>query len=102
VNEVCPSCGDFTDYLGEMTGWCRECESIDGVVDAKACLGCGVVKSLEDFPPHRKTHDGRRGKCRKCATAQRLAWREANRERDNENWRRAYQRKAARRIEAAS
>jgi hypothetical protein len=81
VNEVCPSCGSFTDYLGEVTGWCHECESITGIVDAKACLGCGVVKALDDFPPHRRTLDGRRGKCRKCATAQRLAWRAANRER---------------------
>jgi hypothetical protein len=101
VNEVCPSCGSFTDYLGEVTGWCHECESITGIVDAKACLGCGVVKALDDFPPHRRTLDGRRGKCRKCATAQRLAWRAANRERDNENWRRAYARKVARLEEAS-
>jgi hypothetical protein len=86
VNEVCPSCGSFTDYLGEVTGWCHECESITGIVDAKA---------------HRRTLDGRRGKCRKCATAQRLAWRAANRERDNENWRRAYARKVARLEEAS-
>jgi hypothetical protein len=69
--EVCPSCGSFTDYLGEVTGWCHECEAINGTADAKACLGCGVWKTLEDFPTHRRSQDGHRGKCRTCTSARR-------------------------------
>jgi hypothetical protein len=102
MNEVCPSCGSFTDYLGEVTGWCHECEAINGTADAKECLGCGVWKTLEDFPTHRRSQDGHRGKCRTCTSAQRQANREANRERENANWRRYYHRKAARRLEVAS
>jgi hypothetical protein len=102
VNEVCPSCGSFTDYLGEVTGWCHECEAINGTADAKACLGCGAWKTLDDFPTHRRSQDGHRGKCRTCTSAQRQANREANRERENANWRRYYARKVARMLEEAS
>jgi hypothetical protein len=57
---------------------------------------------MEDYPPDTRTQDRRRGKCRKCSSAQRQANRETNRERENANWRRYYHRKVARRLEEAS
>lgn len=32
----------------------------------KACIACGEVKPLDDFPPDRRSRDGRQARCRPC------------------------------------
>lgn len=96
MNEVCPNCGDFVDRLGELTGWCQHCDSIMGITESKPCKSCHRVKPLGDYHAHPRTLDGHRGVCKDCTTAQRRQWREANREREQETWRRYYARRKAR------
>lgn len=36
TNELCPNCGNFVDYLNELTGFCVSCSSGVGVFDEKA------------------------------------------------------------------
>src|SRR5687767_6421420 len=46
------------------------------VVRMKTCTKCGETKALEEFPPRKRSKDGRDGWCRAChraaATARRL------------------------------
>lgn len=35
----------------------------------KACTGCGLTKTILDFPPDRRARDGKQSKCRLCINA---------------------------------
>ena len=94
MNEVCPSCGDFVDTLNEYTGWCKDCDA--RLVLSKPCIKCGETKPVADnFYRHRLCKDGYRNTCKACNTLERREWRQANLDRDNENWRRGYYRRKA-------
>lgn len=44
----------------------------------KACTGCGESKPVTEFYANRRTIDGRTSRCKACAQAATLKWREAN------------------------
>ena len=35
-------------------------------MESKACTGCRIVKSLDDYPPDRRSRDGKQARCRSC------------------------------------
>lgn len=90
MNEVCPNCGAWTDELGELTGWCKACEGIHGIVAAKECATCKQWKPPEAFTAHHSTKDRLRRSCRACETDRRRRWRYANLDREKATWKRSY------------
>lgn len=57
----------------------------------KRCCDCKEIKSLSDFNRDKCQYDGYSGKCKSCRKIHIKKWRERNRERYNENWRRSYE-----------
>lgn len=48
----------------------------------KTCCTCKTAKPLGDFNKYAKADDGRQPRCRECQREKRVAWYEANRERE--------------------
>jgi len=46
----------------------------------RRCTRCGEVRLLEEFPPHKKTRDGRGSICRSCRRRMARAYRRLNQE----------------------
>src|SRR5688500_19020096 len=57
--EVCPNCGEYTDYINSWTGWCASCSGLD------LCANCGK--------PFAKDRNRTR-----CSTCRKNDWLEKN------------------------
>ncbi len=62
VQDVCPNCGDFTDYLVNETGWCFKCSAPELLGndegEVKVCPGCNkrfIPKNIRICRTCRKT-----------------------------------------------
>lgn len=70
---------------------CSSC-SLDEILNMnKRCCECKKFKPLSEFNKDKFQFDGYSGKCKECRKIYIKLWRELNRDRYNENWRRSYE-----------